>query len=105
MVRPVTVAVRGPLSQLAVAPPGLAVTVYPVIGEPPSDEGVLQVTVTCPSPAVAETLVGASGTVAVADGAPPPAKPDDGAAVGVTEFDALDDAPSPIAFIAVTVNV
>jgi len=43
-VRPVTVALSAPLDQLAVAPPGLAVTVYPVMADPPSDEGALQVT-------------------------------------------------------------
>jgi hypothetical protein len=44
LVRPVTVAVSAPLDQLAVAPPGLAVTVYAVIGEPPLETGALHVT-------------------------------------------------------------
>jgi hypothetical protein len=34
LVRPVTVAVKGP-AEVAVRPPGDAVTVYPVIGDPP----------------------------------------------------------------------
>ena len=87
LVSPVTVAVRSPLDQLAVWPLGLAVTLYPVIAEPPSEDGALQATVDWLWPAVAETLVGAPGTVA-----------------GVTELDALDDAPVPILFVAATVN-
>ena len=63
---PVTVAVRLPLDHVAVWPPGLAVTVYPVIAEPPVDAGAFQVTVACAFPAVAETLVGAVGGVGVA---------------------------------------
>jgi len=48
--------VVSPVTVAQVAPPGLAVTVYPVIGEPPLF-GVVQLTVTCPIPAVPETLV------------------------------------------------
>ena len=88
MVRPVTVAARAPLDQLLVAPPGLAVTVYPVITDPPSDGGAFQVTVACASPAVAETLVGAPGAVA-----------------GVTVLEGVDALLSPTLFVAVTVNV
>ena len=44
--------------------------------------------VACPLPAVALTLVGAPGTP-----------------IGVTEFDAVDDALVPAAFVAVTLNV
>ena len=85
---PVTVAVRLPLDQLAVWPPGLAVAVYPVIVEPPFDDGAFQVTVACALPAVAETLVGAPGTMA-----------------GVTALDAEEAALLPFAFVAVTANV
>ena len=88
MLRPVTVTVRVPLDQLAVAPPGLAVTVYPVIGDPPSEDGGAQVTVAWALPAVAETLVGAPGTV-----------------IGVTAADNSDAGLVPRAFIAVTVKV
>ena len=43
LVRPVTVAVV-PMIVVAVAPPGDAVTVYPVIAEPPLLAGPVQVT-------------------------------------------------------------
>ena len=46
-----------------VAPPGEAVTVYPVTTEPPLFVGANHVTAALPSPAEALTLVGASGTV------------------------------------------
>ena len=65
MVSPVTVAVRVPLDHVAVALPRLAVTVYPVIVEPPVDAGAVQVTVACVSPAVAETYLGAVGGVEI----------------------------------------
>ena len=61
MVKPVTV--MGDAVPLAVMPPGLEVTVYPVIVLPPFDEGALKVTVALALPGVAETLVGAPGTV------------------------------------------
>jgi hypothetical protein len=51
---------------VAVAPPGLAVTVYPVIAEPPFSAGAEKDTDAEPLPAVALTLVGASGTLAPA---------------------------------------
>ena len=88
MVRPVTVVVSAPLSQLAVAPPGLAVTVYAVIGEPPLEAGATHVTTAWALPAVPETFVGASGTVA-----------------GVTKCTPVDPGLVPTAFVAVTVNV
>ena len=50
--------------------------------------GALQVTVALTFPAVALTLVGASGRV-----------------IGVTALDAADAAEVPAAFVAVTVNV
>ena len=44
-------------------PPGLAVTVYPVIVEPPSDVGAVHDTTLCAfAPLVPETLVGTPGT-------------------------------------------
>ena len=91
MVRPVMVAVRFPLDHVAVAPPGLAVTVYPVITDPPSEDGAVQVTVACVLPAVAETLVGTPGTV---ERAP-----------GVTALEDEDALPSPTLLVAVTTNV
>ena len=72
---------------VAVAPPGAAVTTYWVMVAPPLF-GAVQVTVACALPAVAETLVGAPGTVA-----------------GVTELDGVDAGPVPAALVAVTVNV
>ena len=45
------------------APPGLAVIVYLVIGLPPFDTGALKLTVARALPAVALTLVGAPGDV------------------------------------------
>lgn len=48
-----------------VAPPGDAVTVYPVIALPPLETGAVQETVTADEPAAPVTLVGAPG----ADGA------------------------------------
>jgi hypothetical protein len=49
--------------------------------------GVVQLTLACTLPAVAVTLVGASGTPA-----------------GVTTFDAADAGPVPTALVAVTIN-
>jgi hypothetical protein len=71
-------------------PSGLAVTVYDVIGEPPSEAGAVQVTVACPSPAVALTSVGASGAVLL---------------LGVTAADGSLGAESPTALLATTVKV
>jgi hypothetical protein len=59
-----------------------------VIAEPPLLAGGVNETVACPFPPTAVTPVGDPGVVA-----------------GVTEFDALEDALVPIAFVAVTVNV
>ena len=58
---------------------------------PPSEAGAVQVTVALASPAVAVPMVGAPGTVA--------------AAVGVTELEAAEAAPVPMALVAVTVKV
>ena len=71
-----------------VFPPGFEVTVYPVIAEPPSLTGAVNVTVAWAFPAVADTPVGAPGTVP-----------------GVTEFEAALAGPVPLAFVAVTVKV
>ena len=65
-----------------------AVTVYPVIAEPPLLEGAVQLIDAEAFPPVAFTLVGAPGTVA-----------------GVTAFDALEAGPVPTPLVAVTVNV
>ena len=74
-----------------VAPPGDAVTVYPVTGEPPLLAGGVHDNVACPFPAIAPTPVGAPGTVGADD--------------GVTLFDDADAGPVPTALVAFTVNV
>ena len=72
-----------------VIPPGLEVTVYPVMARPPLLDGTPNVTEAWAFPFVAVPIVGASGTV-----------------VGVTEFEGGELAgPVPIAFVAVTVKV
>jgi hypothetical protein len=71
-----------------VNPPGLEVTVYPVIAEPPLLTGAVNVTVACAFPAVAVPIVGAPGTVE-----------------GITEFEAELAGPVPLALVAVTVKV
>ena len=91
MVSPVTVkevAVPGPV---AIILPGLDVTVYPVIGEPPVDAGAVKLTVACASPAVAVPMVGAPGGT--------------GAATGVTVFEGDEAGPVPIELVAFTVKV
>ena len=81
--------VRTPLVDVHDASPGLAVTVYPVIVAPPFEAGAVQETTLCASaPVVADTPVGAPGTV-----------------LGVAALDALDALPVPEAFVAVTVKV
>jgi hypothetical protein len=62
--KPVTV--NGLEAPVAVKPPGLDVTVKPVIADPPLFVGALNVTVACALPAVAPIAVGASGAVAPA---------------------------------------
>ncbi len=59
-----------------------------MIGEPPSNAGAVHETVALPLPAVADPMVGASGTVA-----------------GVTSFDAADWELKPTVLIAATANV
>ena len=86
MVNPVTVVV---VLLVAKTCPLDAVTVYPVIAEPPVLEGAFHETDACPLPGVATTPVGESGTVAA----------------GVTALEAAEAEEVPIALVAVTVNV
>ena len=87
--RPVTTALVAPGPAVAVKPPGFAVTVYEVIGDPPLFAGAVHVTVDCVfSPEDAVPISGASGTVA-----------------GIAVVDADEEAPVPETFVAVTVNV
>ena len=85
-VRPVIV--TEVLVVVAVTPPGSEVTVYSVIGLPPSEAGAVHETTACLSPGVADALVGAPGAVA-----------------GVTEVDGSERALVPMEFVAVTVKV
>jgi hypothetical protein len=85
-VRPATMI--GLAAPADVMPPGLDVTVYPVIGLPPLSAGAVKLTVARALPATAEAAVGAPGTP-----------------TGVTLLDAADAALTPMAFVAVTVNV
>jgi hypothetical protein len=86
LVKPVIVI--GESLPLAVIPPVLEVTVYPVIADPPVDAGAVNVTVASPFPRTAETLVGAPGTVA-----------------GTTELLVPEETLVPLGLVAVTVNV
>jgi len=64
LVSPVTVAVVVvPLAVVALKFPGLDVTVYEVIGEPPVLVGAVQLTLAWALPAVAVTLAGGLGDV------------------------------------------
>jgi hypothetical protein len=85
-VRPVTVI--GELPPVPVNPPGLEVTVYEVIAEPPFDPGAENVIVASPLPRVAVPIDGAPGTVS-----------------GTTELLVAEAMPVPTSFVAVTVNV
>ena len=87
LVRPGTVAVRAPVV-VAVAPPGLAVTVYPVTGEPPLLAGAVHDTAAWLLPAMAVTAVGAAGIV-----------------LGVTAVLGADAVEVPELLVAITVNV
>ena len=87
LVRPVTVI--GEEGPVAVRPPGEAVTVYPVIGEPPVFVGAVKLTVALPLLTLALIPVGVPGAVAA----------------GLTEDDALDAVPVATEFVAVTVKV
>ena len=59
--RPTTVHVSEPPGHAHVAPPGLAVTVYPLMGLLPELAGADHVTVARPTPPTAPTEVGAPG--------------------------------------------
>ena len=61
-----------------------------MIDDPPSETGTVQLTVACPLPADAVTLVGASGLPG---------------ATGVTATDAVDDALVPAELVAVTLKL
>ena len=86
-VKPVTVI--GEDVPVAVIPPGEAVTVYPVIADPPVFVGAVKLTVALPLLPLAEILVGAPGAIAA----------------GVTADDAVEAVPVPTELIAVTVKV
>lgn len=85
MARPVTLQVVPMVLQ--VAPPGWAVTVYPVIGDPPSDPGGVQLRLACWLDVAADKPVGAPGVVR-----------------GVTPLEGIEGEPVPTPFVAVTVN-
>jgi hypothetical protein len=87
LVRPVTVADAAPV-EVAVRPPGAAVTVYAVIAEPPSLAGAVQDTTAWVFPGVEVTATGAPGTVR-----------------GVTAAEAAEAGDVPTALVAVTVSV
>jgi len=85
-VSPVTVI--GLDAPLSVKPPGDDVTVYEVTAVPPLAAGALKLTMAWVSPPVADTPVGAPGTI-----------------LGVTLEDAADAALVPRPLVTVTVNV
>ena len=87
LVNPVTVI--GEDVPVAVMPPGEEVTVYPAIAAPPVFDGAVKLTVALPLLPLAEMLVGAPGAIGA----------------GVTEDDAVEAGPVPIALVAVTVKV
>ena len=60
----------GDVVPIAVKLPGLDVTVYPVIALPPLLDGATKATLAEATPAVATTLVGEPGAVAVIQGTP-----------------------------------
>ena len=71
-----------------VLPSGTEATVYALIALEPGSSGASQVTATFPSPGEPVTFVGRPGTGS-----------------GVTELEALDAGPVPMALVAVTVKV
>ena len=81
--------VHGLEAELHVRPPGDEVAVYVVMAAPPSLAGAVHETTAEALPAVADTPVGAPGTPAS----------------GVTAVEAVDVAPVPAAFAAVTVKM
>jgi hypothetical protein len=76
------------VNPVPILPSGLDITLYPVIGLPPSLTGGVKLTAAWALPAVAVTPVGASGSAA-----------------GVTLAVGADGTESPFAFVATTVNV
>jgi hypothetical protein len=86
LTRPETV--QGLAGHAVTAPPGVAVTLYDVIGDPPEDAGASHEMTADASPRVPPTAVGAPGTSA-----------------GVTAFDGADSGPLPTEFVACTVKV
>lgn len=68
LLKPVIVAVVAPVV-VTIFPPGLAVTVYPVVGEPPLLAGAVQDTTARAFPGVALTPLGAPGAVFAAGSA------------------------------------
>jgi hypothetical protein len=99
--RPVTVQDRAEAATEHVAPPGADVTVYAVIGDPPSQYGGYHdTTAEALLPAVAFTPDGATGTVGGGGGG--------GGGIGglgLTGALGADGADVPSALVAVTVNV
>ena len=91
MVSPVTVIGDDvPLAEIGVPPPaGVAVTVYPVIADPPVFVGAAKLTVALPLLPLAEMLVGTPGAIGA----------------GVTADDALEAVPVPTELVATTVKV
>lgn len=85
---PVTVQLVPAAPVVQDAPPGVAVTVYPVIGDVPELTGADQETVTAPFPSDVDRLVGAPGAA--------------GVGIGVTADDGVDGSPAPAAFRATT---
>jgi hypothetical protein len=88
LLSPETVQLVEPTGTLHVAPPGEAVTVYPVMAEPPLSVGGVKETRALPLPSTAETDVGDCGTVA-----------------GVAVTNAVEDSESPTPFVAMTRKV
>jgi len=88
LVSPFTKQVEALAKAEQVAPPGEAVTVYPVIGDPPSSIGAFQETCALALPPEAVANVGASGALA-----------------GVAVTVAVDDSESPTPLVAITRNV
>jgi hypothetical protein len=82
------VIVIGLVVPVTVILPGLEVTVYPVMADPPLFAGAVNATIACAFPPVAVPIVGAPGPVE-----------------GVTEFEATLAGLFPLAFVANTVKV
>ena len=92
MVNPVTViGLAAPVAVCTIGSVGLELlTLYLVMGLPPSEAGGAKLTVACALPATALTPVGAPGTVG---------------ALGVTLLHGADAGPFPIALTALALKV